>query len=201
MSIEVDIKKRFGDFKLDISFKADNEIVALWGASGVGKSTTLKCIAGIEKPDEGRIVLDGNVLFDSQKKINVKTQLRKVGYMFQDYALFPNMTVYQNIAITGADKVHVDEYIQKFKLEGLEKLYPYQLSGGQKQRTAMARMLITNPSLVMFDEPFNALDSELKKELRTEVKEILKSTNRTTIIVSHDMDEVRFFTENIIKFN
>ena len=139
MAIEVAIKKKIGNFCLDVAFSAGEEMFALLGASGCGKSMTLKCIAGIETPDEGKIILNGRTLFDSEKKINLIPQKRKVGYMFQDYALFPNMTVEKNIMAGMGRKPQkeiVEDYIRRFRLEGLEHPLPRQLSGGQKQRVA-----------------------------------------------------------------
>ena len=149
MALEVDITKKLDGFFMHMQFRAEQEIFAILGASGCGKSMTLKCIAGIEKPDEGRIVLDGKVLFDSEKKINLPPQKRKVGYMFQDYALFPHMNVVQNIEAgmgKRPDRSRTESLIRQFQLEGLEKKIPGQLSGGQKQRVAMARMLAAEPS-------------------------------------------------------
>ena len=148
MSLEVNIRKQIGKFKLEVSFDTGQEIFALLGASGCGKSMTLRCIAGIETPDEGRIVINGNVVYDSEKKINVKPQKRNVGYMFQDYALFPNMTVEQNI-MAGMGKhpspKEVQQFVERFQLQGLEAHLPAQLSGGQKQRVALARMMAAKP--------------------------------------------------------
>ena len=160
MALEVDITKKLDGFFMHMQFRAEQEIFAILGASGCGKSMTLKCIAGIEKPDEGRIVLDGKVLFDSEKKINLPPQKRKVGYMFQDYALFPHMNVVQNIEAgmgKRPDRSRTESLIRQFQLEGLEKKIPGQLSGGQKQRVAMARMLAAEPELILLDEPFSAL--------------------------------------------
>ena len=205
MGFEVDIKKKMGDFQLDVSFAGDDLIIAVLGASGCGKSMTLKCIAGIETPDEGRIVLNGRVLYDSEEKINLPPQKRKVGYMFQDYALFPNMTVRQNIEIAinsqkeknsgnteAIDKsVHsADEIYERFRLTDIVDLYPAQLSGGQKQRVAMARMIAAGPEMILLDEPFAALDTYLKWQMENEVKQVLKSENKPTVFVSHDRDEV-----------
>ena len=201
MGIEVDIEKKLGDFELKISFKHENDFLALSGPSGAGKSLTLKCIAGIDTPDSGKIILNERVLFDSEKKINLKPQDRMVGLLFQDYALFPNMTVWQNIEIANRNNVDIKDFLEKFKLSGLEKLYPYQLSGGQKQRCAMARMLITNPELVMLDEPFNSLDEKLKGELMDEVKGLIMRLNKPAIIVSHNETEIKFFTDNVISIN
>lgn len=201
MGIEVDIEKRLGDFELKISFRHENDFLALSGPSGAGKSLTLKCIAGIDTPDSGKIILNERVLFDSEKKINLKPQDRMVGLLFQDYALFPNMTVWQNIEIANRINVDIKDFLEKFKLSGLEKLYPYQLSGGQKQRCAMARMLITNPELVMLDEPFSSLDEKLKGELMDEVKGLIMRLNKPAIIVSHNETEIKFFTDNVISIN
>lgn len=202
MSLTVDIKKSFNNFKLDVRFTIENGIVGLLGASGDGKSITLKCIAGVETPDEGKIVLDGRVLFDSEKKINLPPQQRKVGYLFQHYALFPNMTVEENIAtgITGSKQEKnsvVREKIAQFYLQGLEKKRPYQLSGGQQQRVALARMLAARPEIILLDEPFSALDSNLKWQLEQELRELLSAFPGIAILVSHNRNEIYRFTENI----
>jgi molybdate transport system ATP-binding protein len=193
MSLKVNIKKKFGSFCLDVAFETERGVFAILGASGCGKSMTLKCIAGIETPDEGRIELNGRVLFDSAKKINLTPQKRRVGYMFQDYALFPNMTVEQNIkAGMGKcpDEEKVKSYIRRFRLEGLEKHYPTQLSGGQKQRVAMARMIASEPDILLLDEPFSALDSYLKWELEQEMRDMLAEVEKPVLFVSHNRDEV-----------
>ena len=196
MSLSVDIKKDFGEFKLDVSFEVEREILALLGASGCGKSMTLKCIAGIESPDEGRIVLGNRVLFDSGKKINFTPQQRRVGYLFQQYALFPNMTLAQNIAAgvrsrgRAEKKAAVEEKIRMLQLEGLENKRPHQLSGGQQQRVALARILVNEPELILLDEPLSALDSYLKWQLELELADTLASFGGTTLFVSHNRDEV-----------
>lgn len=193
MSLYVKIKKKLEDFFLDVEFEAENEIFAVLGESGCGKSLTLKCIAGIEKPDEGRIVLNGRVLFDSEKKINLPAGKRNAGYLFQDYALFPNMTVEENIGAGIAKRERtqrVREYIRLFFLEGQEKKYPHMLSGGQKQRTALARMMIRNPEIILLDEPFSAVDSYLKWKLEQQILELFEQRQRTVLFVSHNRDEV-----------
>ena len=195
MGLEVEIKKKLGDFQLDVSFSCDNTISAFLGESGCGKSMTLKCIAGIETPDEGRIVLNGRVLYDSKDKINLPPQKRRVGYMFQDYALFPNMTVRENIEIAQDGKLVETATLERFKLEDVSDLYPSQLSGGQKQRTAMARMLAAKPKIILLDEPFSALDSFLRWRMENEIKQILTTEKILTIIVSHDRDEVYRLSE------
>jgi len=202
MSIYVDIKKSYLGFNLNIKFEAGNEILALLGASGCGKSLTLKCIAGIEKPDEGQIILDGKILFDSKKKINLSPQKRNVGLLFQNYALFPNMTVEQNIAVTikkskSEKEEIISDLIEKFHLENLEKRFPSQLSGGQQQRVALARILASEPDILMLDEPFSALDSYLRWQLEQEMSSVLNNFKGTTLYVSHNRDEVYRLCERI----
>lgn len=202
MAFEVSIKKDFGEFRLDISFKNHGDRMGILGASGCGKSMTLKCIAGIEKPDQGRIVLNGRVLFDSKEKINVPPRKRNVGYMFQNYALFPTMTIEENIG-TGIkrDKEKrnkiIQEQIEKFQLKGLEKRYPRQLSGGQQQRAALARIMAYNPEIIMLDEPFSALDAFLKDTLQQELFETLGHYPGDVIMVSHNRDEIFKFCDTL----
>lgn len=181
------------DFTLDVSFEAENEFFAVLGESGCGKSLTLRCIAGIETPDEGRIVLNNRVLFDSERKINLSPKKRKIGYLFQDYALFPNMTVEENIGIGVEKKKRKEEtarFIKMFFLEGLEKKYPYMLSGGQKQRTALARIMILHPDMILLDEPFSAVDNCLKWKLEQQILKLSQSYAHTILFVSHNRDEV-----------
>jgi molybdate transport system ATP-binding protein len=195
MMLEVDIEKRLGSFFLHANFSVGAERLALLGASGCGKSMTLKCVAGIVKPDRGRIVLDGRTLFDSGRRVNLPPQKRHVGYLFQQYALFPNMTVEKNIrcAVRAADSREKDEAaaekIRKFRLEGLEKKLPAQLSGGQQQRVALARILASGPRAILLDEPFSALDSFLKWNLERELSELLADFTGPVVWVSHDLDE------------
>ena len=196
MSLVVDIKKDFGRFRLDVEFEAGSgEVTGLLGASGCGKSVTLKCVAGIEKPDEGRIVLDGRVLFDSERRIDLTPQRRRVGYLFQNYALFPNMTLAQNIAVGVRDRAKrretVERLVKSFYLEGCEGKYPRQLSGGQQQRAALARILASEPEVLMLDEPFSALDSYLKWQVELELAELLERFPGPVLFVTHDRDEVR----------
>lgn len=193
--LEVKIYKKLVEFDLDASFQVNDNILGLMGASGSGKSMTLKCIAGIETPDQGRIVLNGRVLFDSEKKINVPIQKRNVGYMFQNYALFPNMNVYENISVgLRARKVKdvdivVQKVMQQFRVFELASRYPKQLSGGQRQRVALARLMAYEPDVLLLDEPFSALDEDLKKDLLQELKSELQ-ISKPVIFVSHDKEEV-----------
>ncbi|MEE0395922.1 sulfate/molybdate ABC transporter ATP-binding protein [Holdemanella biformis] len=198
--LEVQIYKKLAEFDLDISFQVNDNILGLMGASGSGKSMTLKCIAGIETPDQGRIVLNNCVLFDSEKKINVPIQKRNVGYMFQSYALFPNMNVYENISVgLRARKVKdvdivVQKVMQQFRIFELASRYPKQLSGGQRQRVALARLIAYEPDVLLLDEPFSALDEDLKKDLLQELKSELQ-ISKPVIFVSHDKEEVNYLCD------
>ncbi|MGE4214963.1 MAG: sulfate/molybdate ABC transporter ATP-binding protein [Anaerotignaceae bacterium] len=198
MCLEVSIKKRMGAFKLEVEFNTDNNHIGILGASGCGKSMTLKCIAGIENPDEGRIVLDGKVLFDSKEKIRLLPQKRRIGYLFQNYALFPNMTVVKNIGITKASDEKIASLIKKLHLEGLEDRYPSQLSGGEQQRVALARILAYEPEIIILDEPFSALDGYLKDQLQREMLEILSEYKGKVIVVSHSKSEIYRLSEQLI---
>lgn len=196
MSLQVDIEKRLGDFSLRAAFEGGNETIGILGASGCGKSMTLKCIAGIETPDRGRIVLDGEVLFDSEKKINLPPQKRRVGYLFQNYALFPNMTVRQNVLCglrwerdrAKSERI-LAETLEMLQLTDLVNHKPNQLSGGQAQRTALARILVNRPRILMLDEPFSALDTHLRLRLQLQLRDLLKSYGRGVLMVTHDRDE------------
>ncbi|MCL1828423.1 MAG: ATP-binding cassette domain-containing protein [Oscillospiraceae bacterium] len=196
MSLIVDIKKNLGDFHLDVSFEMNGGVLGLLGASGSGKSMTLMCVAGIVKPDSGRIVLNDRTLFDSEKNINLTPQERRVGYLFQNYALFPNMTVRQNILCglhNEKDTAKKDrvarEMIDLMQLIGLEDHRPGRLSGGQQQRAALARILVGDPDLIVLDEPFSALDSHLREQLQIETKRLLKRFGKDVILVTHSRDE------------
>lgn len=196
MSLEVTIAKRFEGFTLHADFAAGNTAAAILGASGCGKSMTLRCIAGVVKPDSGRIVLDGRVLFDSEKGIDLPPQQRNVGLLFQNYALFPNMTVEQNILCAlkkekdpAARKAACGSALRAMRLEELAHRLPSELSGGQQQRAALARILAGRPRILMLDEPFSALDSYLREEVEGEVGSLLSSFDGTALLVTHDRDE------------
>ena len=205
MELYVSIKKRLRDFVLEVEFTTRDEVFALLGASGCGKSMTLKIIAGIEKPDSGKIILNRRTLFDSDKKINLPPQERRVGYLFQNYALFPNMTVAENILFaavgTKDEKIFkLKENLARFKLKGLEKSYPHELSGGQAQRVAFARVLASHAQILLLDEPFSALDSHLKWQLELELAEVFKIYG-AAILVSHDRTEVFRLADRVAVIN
>ena len=210
-----------------MNFELDGRRVGILGASGSGKSMTLRSIAGILTPDEGRIVLGDRVLFDSSRHINLRPQVRNVGYLFQNYALFPNMTVRENILVgleakgrsEGSLKENkpaygglfsrrkvfkeeksrrADEMIEKFKLTGLEDRLPRQISGGQQQRVALARIMAYSPDVILLDEPFSALDWFLKDRMQLELTEMLKDYEGMVIMVSHDRDEIYRFSEELL---
>lgn len=204
MSLEVNITKKLAGFTLHANFAARSTATAILGASGCGKSMTLRCIAGIVKPDAGRIVLDGRVLFDSAQHIDLPPQQRGVGLLFQNYALFPNMTVEQNVLCglkaekdKAARKARCAEMLQAMRLESLAKRYPAQLSGGQQQRVAIARSLINNPSILLADEPTGNLDSTTSKEVLHMFKDLNRQQGITVILVTHD-PKIAAFTDRAI---
>ena len=208
MSLEVNITKKLNGFTLHANFAARSTATALLGASGCGKSMTLRCIAGIVRPDEGRIVLDGRVLFDSAQGIDLPPQQRNVGLLFQNYALFPNMTVEQNILCglnaekdRAARKARCAEMLRAMRLEELAKRLPGALSGGQQQRAALARILAAKPRILMLDEPFSALDSYLREEVEGEVGSLLANFAGTALLVTHNRDEAYRLCKEMIVLN
>ena len=200
MSLIVDIKKKLSNFNLDLQFEVKNEIFAILGASGSGKSMCLKCIAGIEKPDSGYIEFNGNVFYDSKKNINIKPQKRNVGFLFQNYALFPNMTVEENIKCGIRDKknnINIEDITKKFFIYDIRNKKPREISGGEQQRTALARIFVSSPNILMLDEPLSALDYHIKWELEKFISYSIKEFNGTTLFVSHNRDEVYRLSDNI----
>ncbi len=204
MSLEVCIKKELEGFCLHIDFQEDSRRIGVLGESGAGKTMTLKVLAGIERPDSGRVSLDGRVLYDAAKKIDVRPQKRKVGYLFQNYALFPNMNVIQNISagIRSRDKKETyrraAEMVEKFHLEGLEKRLPSELSGGQQQRVALARIMAYEPDMILLDEPFSALDVYLRDRTQEELMSFMRDYAGTVILISHSRDEIYRFSDRLL---
>ena len=204
MSLKAHIEKDFGSFKLKLNIEAGDETLALLGASGCGKSLSLKCIAGVMKPDKGHIELNGRTLFDSSRRINLSPQQRRTGLMFQNYALFPNMTVLQNIK-AGAKREknpqlreeNIKKIMDSFGLAELSGRLPSQLSGGQQQRVALARILVSEPEILLLDEPFSALDSHLRFRLEGELRRVIREFGKTVLLVSHDRDEVFRLSDKI----
>ena len=201
MALLVDIEKKLRDFTLRVRFTAEREVLALLGASGCGKSMTLKCIAGIERPDRGKILLDDTVLYDSDRRVDLPPQRRQVGYLFQQYALFPHMTVEQNIRCGIRDRRRagelLPEILEAMELRGLEKVRPDRLSGGQQQRVALARILVNEPRLLLLDEPFSALDSHLRFQVEAELRRVIARLGKPVLLVSHDRDEAYRLADRI----
>lgn len=203
MGLSVEVMKRFPDFRLDVRFESSASRIGILGASGCGKSMTLKCIAGIEIPDAGEIRLNERVMYRSSEKICVKPQKRNIGYLFQNYALFPTMTVAKNIGagLKGTrrqNEERVREMLHVFQLEGLEERLPGELSGGQQQRVALARIMAYEPEAILLDEPFSAMDQFLKDRLQQELYEMLEAYAGTVVLVSHDRDEIYRFSEELV---
>ena len=202
--LKVNIQKKLKEFDLNVDFELKKGCLGILGPSGCGKSMTLKSVAGIVNPDNGVISLttnDETVYYDSNEKINLKPQKRNVGYLFQNYALFPNMTVEENVAIglpKDYDEKRLTDMIKRFRLEGLEKRYPRELSGGQQQRVALARILAYSPDVILLDEPFSAMDTFLKEQLRIELSNILKDFDGFSILVTHNRDEVFQFCDELL---
>ena len=208
MSLSVSIKKRFPAFTLDVDIEAGNETIGWLGESGCGKSLTMRCIAGIETPDEGKIVVNGKTFFEREAgkrpTVNLSPQERKTALLFQNYMLFPNLTVAENVA-AGIDRklpkeernAQVDAELKRFGLDGFGKRYPSQLSGGQQQRVALARMLAAKPDILMLDEPFSALDAHLKGVLEQNLARLFETFHGTILYVSHDIDEALRFCDRI----
>lgn len=207
MELWVDIQKKLPGFTLEARFHTNNEPLALLGASGSGKTMTLRCIAGVETPTKGRIILDGRTLFDSEKGINLPSRVRKTGFLFQNYALFPHMTVAQNIAfglqgLSNKERMDiVKEMVAMMQLNGMEDRYPSQMSGGQQQRVALARALAVEPEVLLLDEPFSALDNHLRGQMEKQLIEVLSGYHGVTLFVTHNRDEAYRICKNMMIFS
>lgn len=204
MSFEVRLRKRLGAFQLDVNFRSSARSTVIYGASGAGKSLTLQAIAGLLRPDEGLVCVDGLTLYDSRTSAYVPARERGLGYLFQDYALFPHLTVRQNIAFglqrgwlnpnrrLGRDPA-VEHWLQLLELERVAEQRPAELSGGQRQRTALARALVNKPRALLLDEPFSALDPALRTRLRDELQALLARIDVPLLMVSHDPQDLERF--------
>ncbi|ECL0290879.1 sulfate/molybdate ABC transporter ATP-binding protein [Campylobacter coli] len=204
--IKIDIKlpintaKGKKQLELNTCLKA-NEITAIFGESGAGKTTLLKIIAGLIKPEFGRIEVGDELWFDTQKNVNLAIQKRKIGFVFQDYALFPNMSVKENISYAATSKQKAEELLSLMNLENLAKIYPKNLSGGQAQRVALARALAREPQILLLDEPLSALDFKMRSFLQDELVKILQHFKITTLLVSHDLAEIYKLSHRILEFS
>ncbi|EAH7902465.1 sulfate/molybdate ABC transporter ATP-binding protein [Campylobacter coli] len=204
--IKIDIKlpintaKGKKQLELNTCLKA-NEITAIFGESGAGKTTLLKIIAGLIKPEFGRIEVGDELWFDTQKNVNLVIQKRKIGFVFQDYALFPNMSVKENISYAATSKQKAEELLSLMNLENLAKIYPKNLSGGQAQRVALARALAREPQILLLDEPLSALDFKMRSFLQDELVKILQHFKITTLLVSHDLAEIYKLSHRILELS
>ncbi|EMX0841495.1 sulfate/molybdate ABC transporter ATP-binding protein [Campylobacter jejuni] len=204
--IKIDIKlpintaKGKKQLELNTCLKA-NEITAIFGESGAGKTTLLKIIAGLIKPEFGRIEVGDELWFDTQKNVNLAIQKRKIGFVFQDYALFPNMSVKENIFYAATSKQKAEELLSLINLENLAKIYPKNLSGGQAQRVALARALAREPQILLLDEPLSALDFKMRSFLQDELVKILQHFKITTLLVSHDLAEIYKLSHRILELS
>ena len=201
--LSVDITKNLPDFSLSIRFSIERDILVLFGPSGCGKTTTLRSIAGLLQPDGGRIVNDGEVFFDAAGKIFIPPRQRRIGYMFQDFALFPHMSVYRNIWYGVRDhdretRQMYEKLTSLLKIGHLAERSPGQLSGGEKQRVALARALMAQPKILLLDEPLSSLDTETRLEVRNELREMQRIWNIPFILVTHDPDEARFLGDQVL---
>ena len=201
--LDVDIQKKLEFFELDIKFTVGNGLLAIQGMSGSGKTTILNCISGIKTADKGHIRLNNKIFFSSNDNINMKIKDRNVGYVFQNYALFPHMTVKENI-LFGVDKKNINyekelSYISDMmKIRHLMDKYPSEISGGEKQRVAFARAMITRPDILLLDEPFSALDEDLKEDIYKDLLNIKKSQNIPIILITHNKNEAKILADKII---
>jgi molybdate transport system ATP-binding protein len=211
MFIQVEIHKRLTQgkrlFSLDVSFTTDRARVVLFGPSGSGKTMTIMAIAGLLRPDAGRISIGGRVLFDRRRNIDISARRRNIGYVPQDYALFPHLSVADNIGfglrkpwhwgLTRNERLRVDEFLEIFELRPLKDSLPPNISGGQRQRTALARALIPNPSLLLLDEPFAALDTTLRARMRQHLLEVQTHFQIPVILITHDPEDVATLAQKV----
>ena len=213
MMWQVELRSRFGHqhsaFNLSITFKSNAQRLVLFGPSGAGKTQTLMMMAGLNSPQQGRVVFNDKLLFDSQSHVNLPARLRGLGYVFQDYALFPHLTVRQNIGFAlskgwlNPSHSHkypsVNHWIEVFQLEAVASLYPEQISGGQRQRTALARALVSQPKALLLDEPFAAMDRTLRQRLRGELLQLQTELSLPMVLITHDEEDMKAFAQEVIQ--
>ncbi len=195
--IQASIQKELPGFTLSVDFEAAVGVTVLFGASGAGKTLTLECVAGFAKPDDGCIRLNGRTLFEGKGETNVRPQLRSCGYVFQDHALFPHMTVRQNVAFAAA-QTDVDDLLRRFRITDVADKYPNQISGGQGQRCSIARALIANPGMLLLDEPSRGLDALLRAELYDVVRQVQSDYKLPILLVTHDVEEALTLGERML---
>ncbi|MBC7327296.1 ATP-binding cassette domain-containing protein [bacterium] len=206
MSLSVKLVKNVPGFSLDVEWEANNEFVVLFGYSGAGKSMSLQIIAGLLKADEGYVYLNGDVLFDSKRGIDLPPQKRQLGYVFQNHTLFPHMPVWKNIAYGGKHlskrerEERIRRMIKEFHLEGLENRFPSQISGGQKRRVALATVLMREPKALLLDEPLSALDSPIKMEIMKLLREVKERFNIPIVLVTHDIFETFTLADKVVVY-
>ena len=203
--LSVTVRKQLGDFALDVSWTTEQPIVALVGPSGSGKTLTLQCVAGLIAPDVGRITVAGRTLFDAAGRIDLPPQQRRVGYVFQGYALFPHLTVAQNVKYGirhhgGSRTDPTAALVESLGLHPLMSRYPTELSGGQQQRVALARALATDPDVLLLDEPFSALDAPLRRELSSELSRTLRDWGKIAVLVTHDLAEAYQIADTVVLY-
>ncbi len=205
--IEVAVLKRYPGFTLDAAWNAGDEVVTLFGPSGAGKSLTLQCLAGLLRPDVGRIVVNGRTFDDTAAAVHLPPQARRLGYVFQGYALFPHLTVAENVGFglrnrsPAERRRRVPETLDRFELAGLATRYPRQLSGGQQQRVALARALAPDPEVLLLDEPLSALDAPLRRQLREELARVIRDFRKTVVLVTHDLAEAYQLGERLVVYD
>jgi molybdate transport system ATP-binding protein len=203
--LSVSVRKTFADFTLDVAWEAVESVIALVGPSGSGKTLTLHCLAGLVRPDRGRIELQDHVVFDSEGGTDMPTRARRLGYVFQGYALFPHLTVRQNVAFglkdrPRSERARAESVIAQLGLGGLEDKYPRELSGGQQQRVALGRALAVDPELLLLDEPLSALDVPLRRQLRDELGQTIREWGKATVLVTHDLAEAYQLADRIVVY-
>ena len=199
MTIAASFKKRLKYFDLDISFSfAKKNMMVMIGPSGGGKTTIIRMLAGLEKPEEGRLAFGDEVWFDSMRGINIATQKRRLGYVFQDYNLFPHLNLFDNAVFAAVDKKQVDELFELFKISHLRKRKPHMVSGGERQRCAICQALARHPRILLLDEPFSALDAMTRRGLREELKNLKGGMSFPIIYVTHDITEALYLADEIL---